>query len=198
MNHQKTYQKLKAFKEAAGAEIKEFNSFAEKSVVSVQFQRRTLVRTTFSVIEAHISHLKQTALFLATDMPGLFSDVEILALKEEDFNISDNGKVKTSKAKIKFKSNMKFAFSSFARIFGKEYNMDLSGQGWEDFKNSILVRDRITHPKSSESWEISEEEEERVVRGWLWFKKNLADLAEICKNELDAGDKGDKASSSGL
>jgi hypothetical protein len=45
----------------------------------------------------------------------------------------------------------------------RDFRLDVGGSGWDCFKKALLVRHRITHLKSAEVLEISDDEVQVVV-----------------------------------
>jgi hypothetical protein len=158
---------------SAQQELDGLNSFLDASKADCQFTRRTMVRTIFACIEAYVSHLKQSTLLFSTDQPNLFQPVEILALRDEESFIADNGKLGTRGTRIRFRTNLQLAFSSFARASGREYSLNFGDARGARFIEAVTVRDRITHPKSADAWEVSESEVALVQDAWCWFGEHL-------------------------
>jgi len=135
--------------------------------------RRSMVRSLFSCMEAHISHLKGSALLFSTGERDTFTPAEILALQDLEPFIDDKGKVSTRRAKVPFKANLRLGFRLLGRAMGKEIELDFSSPGGTALANAIRVRDRITHPKTPECWKVSEAEAAEAVKGWEWMGEHL-------------------------
>lgn len=134
-----------------------------------QFARRSLVRTIFAAIEGLTHTLKRAALH----HDGLFNErlreVDRVYLKEECFDLDDNGKVKTRKSKIPLKTNVRLAFRTFAHMARLTLTLNVGDAGWDYFLKGIAIRDRLTHPKNSESLMVSDDEMETVENSYTWF-----------------------------
>ena len=81
---------------------------------SSQIIRRAFVRATLAAIEGYIYWIKQLALGTHNHQVQ-FSNEEIVLLKEEAYNLSNNGNVSIKKAKLRLFDNLKFAFKMHAK-----------------------------------------------------------------------------------
>jgi hypothetical protein len=143
------------------------------------FTRRTQYRVTFSCNEAHLTHLKLSALLFATPIPDPFSLAEKLALQDLESYVSQSGDIKTRSARISLKENIAFAFKAFARSIRRSYVVDFGTRDGQRFLEAIKVRDRITHPKNIESWNITDEECKLCSEAYVWFSKHLVEVSKI-------------------
>jgi hypothetical protein len=103
--------------------------------------RRLAVRCSFSMIDSLIYSLKQIAYSVAIKIEcGL-------SLKEKDFlreyRIKDG---KNIPCYSKFSINFPSTLNLFAKVFHTDYKFP-EGKEWENLKDAIKIRDRITHPK---------------------------------------------------
>ncbi len=80
------------------------------------------------------------------------------------------GKSKKKKSKLPLQNNFKFAVYSLAKVC--KVNIDFGTfKDYEDFKNAIKLRDRITHPKDVEDLSISSEEMKIFEKGMRFFSR---------------------------
>lgn len=113
-------------------------------------QRRLLVRTLFSVLEAQAFVLKQHALESYRHGKVSFSPKELAGLEE------------TGKRFLSVKENLKLAVKSYAKARGVE-PLDL--QSYEpSFSQALAVRHRITHPKHPSDLEMTTDEAQALGR----------------------------------
>lgn len=155
-----------------------------------QFLRRCFVRSAFALIEANISFLKEMTHNLAVQMivplqehlgstrfkcpvhliNQRITSSEIALLRDEGVQIKENGEVESSRALVDFKRHVKFSLKSSCRIFGVEFLWDFQRDpGWSALMQSVEVRHRITHPKPSESQDISDGEVVSVRLAYMWM-----------------------------
>lgn len=92
-----------------------------------------------------------------------FSPFELLFLTGLSVDLSENGEIKARWAKITLEKNIVFAFRAYAKAFGVEFKIDKSGQGWEDFKRAVKVRDRLMHPKRLQDLFVADGELKEMV-----------------------------------
>jgi len=91
-------------------------------------ERRLLVRSVFAFIEALAYRLKQKAVLSAN--AHKLSSAESAMAKEEDYELDSDGTVRIRPARLRFLSNLRFAFSLWPRIEDAGFTLDVSGQGW--------------------------------------------------------------------
>jgi hypothetical protein len=146
--------------------------------------RRIYIRSVFSALEylcsvaMNVAYWKMMNVATERIRPGLFDpkseeDAFILtSLRYKQFEIQENGKVKEKAAKVNLTRRILFIFRTFARLRGKEFD-PRNEAGWKDLQIAILVRDRITHPKSNEHLYVTPEEAEHAGAALKWFVASL-------------------------
>jgi hypothetical protein len=109
-----------------------------------------------------------------------FSDGELMVLIEKTYQPNEKGEVGEQRMQIPLKTNIKFAFRAYARAHLVDYKLNVGDNRWNDFKNSLAVRDRLTHPKEVRNLEVSDEELKSLKSAFDWFSEctdNVSDLA---------------------
>ncbi|MCP5420143.1 MAG: hypothetical protein H6969_06570 [Gammaproteobacteria bacterium] len=145
------------------------------------FAQRTLLRTHFAFIEGMSFLLRQVALANSE----IFTAPELATLREESYALNKKGDIE---AKPNFQKPLPlilFTFRSYARIHGAKFNPDTSVHGWECMAKYKAVRDRLTHPKSSDDLSLSDEELRYCMNAAEWFKKTMLDLFACCEEADD-------------
>src|SRR5690242_5187582 len=125
------------------------------SNASSQVVRRAFVRAVLAAIEGHIYWMKQEALN-AHNRRVQFSSEEIALLREEAYNLSNNGTVSVKKAKLRLIDNLKFAFKMMAKAGLSAHSLNLSTKGWNQFLHAVKIRDRLMHPKQSSDFNVAD------------------------------------------
>src|SRR5438874_6268041 len=134
-------------------------------------ERRLIVRAVFSMMDAICVQLKQMSLespFASRLTPG-----EMALARDEDFEIDDRGEVATRSARIRFLSNLRFAFRIVVKSHDAPFSLDTSGRGWAALQTAVKVRDRVTHPKRVGDLDLSDEEIRKVVEAFMWFDSQV-------------------------
>jgi hypothetical protein len=130
------------------------------------------------MIEGSVFNLKQIALALSKHGNGNFSQAELVMLAEVNYDLDDKGITKSQVRFISLPKNIGFAFSSAARAFGVAYELKVDDAGWSTFKDALLIRNRITHPKSIDDLKLSDKEVQTVSDAAEWFLKVQRELIE--------------------
>ncbi|CAN5389970.1 hypothetical protein BH11PSE11_BH11PSE11_12240 [soil metagenome] len=136
-------------------------------------QRRSLVRAIFALIEGITYGIKQTALELDNKLERRLTEVERMAISETAASIGSKGQVEINSVYPKVKNNVLFAFNMLGKATGSAYQLEIGVVGWEAFQKSLLVRDRITHPKQASDLAISDPEIEVLKAAFWWFHKAM-------------------------
>ncbi|MCS4168521.1 hypothetical protein [Sphingobacterium sp. BIGb0116] len=135
-----------------------------------QFARRTYIRSIFSCIEGTISILKDVCLKAKPQEGKRYISIEeFVLLKEASYELGNNGKAKTTTKFLKLTDNIKFTFNILNRLFNSEIDLKLGKKEWSNLLESIEVRNRITHPKNSNSFTITDEEITKCKDTISWF-----------------------------
>jgi hypothetical protein len=146
-------------------------AFPDPTTLTVM-ERRVLVRSIFSFIEALVYGLKMLALDDAnTDM--ILSRGERMIAEEEDYQLDESGSVVTRPSRLRFLSNLRFAFRVLAKVSDAEFNLDVSGAGWQSLQRALKVRDRLMHPKRLADLEVTDAEVREALRAFIWFENQI-------------------------
>jgi len=144
--------------------------------------RRVFIKSLFSYIEGVCFALKQVTLVLCSDL----SIGEKNLLEEVEYYLNNKGELWENKKHLKPEYNLKFAFKMYAKAWkADDFKLEISTQGWEHYKKSKEVRNRITHPKNSSDLIIKDKEIEDTFKALDWFYGSLSDLFESCRKSLE-------------
>ncbi len=121
---------------------------------SDQFLRRNLVRIFAAYAEGYSFVLKQVVLKLHDPLQEQLSAEELSKLSEIKLDAAGKPVLdEQNVAKRRFlplHDNFKFAVAMFGRLCGSKYTMSYGSAGYQAFRRTISVRDRLMHPKAIE------------------------------------------------
>jgi hypothetical protein len=140
------------------------------------FNRRNLFRVFFAAVEGCVFDVKQTLLEAAGDIG--YSDAEISLLREESYELTDNGEVIARQKFLRVEDNFLFAMNLLTSPLEERFNVDRSSSGWRAFCQSVRVRNRLTHPKYAEALTVTDEELRALRQAMDWFRIVLADALQ--------------------
>lgn len=147
---------------------------------SSQRQRRNFFRESFSIIEGCVWAWKQVCLDIRIIGDVEYEAAELLMLQDQGFELTEKGRVKIRDDKhVPLKNNIRFTILMLEKLTGKAAAIDFSDRRWDSFQASIKVRHRITHPKSTESLEITDSEFEDLGHAIEWFDTVLNGVSEV-------------------
>ena len=125
--------------------------------------KRNFVRALFAWIEA-ISYLMRQYVASELRKQPLTEDAipRLLAASEKSYHVDDNGDVAEFRLMTKTSNNLLFSFKEFAQVMGLPLRIDKGGRNWQFYSRALRIRDRITHPKRPEDFELTDAEIEMV------------------------------------
>lgn len=145
------------------------------------FALRTIIRTSAAYIEGTVYQLRLVCLAANEDCPHLFSNEEIIALKEKTVVLDKKGKVKLKDSYQKIQQSIIFTFSSFAKLHGVDFKPDTSNHRWESLGAFFKIRNLLMHPKQLSDFIITEETNRKSIEAVSWFQENLKSLYRKCE-----------------
>jgi len=150
----------------------------------LQLRRRTLFRAFFAQVEGETSLRKEFALLQHAERQTVFSEPELAMLREEQYVLANNGEVRVQPKFLRLTDNLGFSFKAFAKAFGSSFELEVSGSGWDAFQRSIIVRNRITHPKTLTDLTVSDSAMEDIFKAIDWYKENGLNLLRSVPESL--------------
>lgn len=142
-----------------------------------QVTRRDMVRTAFAAIEGLVWIFREEIVETADSTYGLEDD-ERSILQERQLAVSEQGKVTSQSRYLSLTTTIRFIARIASRINGFEH-FEFDGAEWDNFRKAIVVRNRITHPKSADDLHVSKADVEQVTNALFWFlSKHVEVLAQ--------------------
>ena len=159
---------------------------AEKSGTDEEqnFRRRAYVRAVFAAIEGACECFRRQAFVAECNKVPKHVDLGKLSiLAGETYYVTDEGDIRMQKLRIAFLNHVLLSLKSYAEAQGVTYRTQ-KGDQWHRIKNSVAVRDRITHPKKFSALAITKEEVADVEFSLHWFLNELASILRAKGYEL--------------
>ncbi|MDQ3704519.1 MAG: hypothetical protein M3437_04725 [Chloroflexota bacterium] len=164
---------------------------AASDTAAMIFLDRVLVRTVYSRVEGIAYLMKYVALADENQPDQIFSAGELALLREEDYDLTSEGIVRIKSARLSTLANLRFSFRAFVRALGINFTLNVGEHGWEQLRNGILVRDRITHPKRAEDLIVTDQEVLEILEGQMWFADQFGPCLERAIEAVSARYKGE-------
>jgi len=170
-----------------------------------QVLRRAYVRAGLAMVEGLTDYMKQFAHDFASGiilplqrhlgpiihhcpiefLTQTITHTELALLRDEQARVKSNGTIVTSTGYLDFKTNIKFLISEYCKIFTISHSFDLSTDvGWTSLMNSVDIRNRIMHPKTTENVEITDKEILIVRDGMQWLLNFYGSLISSMSEKL--------------
>lgn len=152
-----------------------------------QFWRRTTIRILASSIEGLTYLMKQCVLKISPVFKVSFSDEDLSFLQEVWIEKNAKGEVVKEKPRFtRFVENFKRTGACFCKVNRSSYVPSFGDKGFEHFQEMVKIRDRLMHPKSVASLDISDKELEQVQEAWKWVNEYLRIIFVECNKSRDA------------
>lgn len=151
------------------------------------YYRRNFVRALFAMIEGSVFVIKQSTLIAG--FSERLSFAEIALLKEETFDLDNKGNVRSQVKFLRIADNFKFAARMASRVFDCNLDLGVGTQEWDYFLELIRIRNRVTHPKGSSDFEISQDEAELARKVFYWFNDFVVALTECISGRIEVLNK---------
>lgn len=123
-----------------------------------EMARRLYVRAIFARIEAIVEQHKRLLLHLANRVAITLQSGVREALSERVHAVKDNGAVTEREQHLQFQRKLRAVYRAAGEGFGEALAAEFGDQGWQAFQAAIVVRDRLTHPKTFEDCQVSEDD----------------------------------------
>ena len=163
--------------------------------------RRTAVRTTFAAIEGMTWLYREHVRFIAKRMQVL-TPMADLALRERSFAVTDGGNIVEQIKFVTLPTIVKLT-NRQAQLIEPAFSLDFGGDGWSALKAALILRHRITHPKTLDDLLVGDSDLKIVQAAFEWiststevamsavntaFRAHVAAMRMVL-NELAAGDE---------
>ncbi|NOS68835.1 MAG: hypothetical protein HOP33_02795, partial [Verrucomicrobia bacterium] len=154
---------------------------------SDQFLRRNHVRIFAAFVEGYSFLLKQVVLRLHDPLQEQLSVEELSKLTEVKLDatgqpILDEQKI-PKRQFLPLHDNFKFAVAMFGRLCGSKYSVSYGSAGYQAFRKTFSVRDRLMHPKAIEDLCVTKYEALDLQNAWRWYQGEMVTLG---KDSIDA------------
>lgn len=149
------------------------------------YSRRVTIRALFAMIEGLSFSMKDVVRTALNEFPEVvaklgFKRSDIAILYEESYGLNDKGSAKARPSFLRLIPNLRFAMSSYARIFTVKWEPDCNTVGWRALNNLVDVRNRITHPKDPNDLQITDDDMSTFIQGGAWHRDTVKDLLDAC------------------
>lgn len=138
-----------------------------------QFTRRAYIRSLFAMIEGSIWVLKQIVLHAPVQEGHVkrLSVAEYALLSDRTYDLKSNGQPKEQTKYLKLPDNIRFTFGVLEKYFKADFELGIGKVAWDNFLEAQAIRNRITHPKTSEEFEVSDSEIATCKETCSWFNE---------------------------
>lgn len=167
--HQEALGRLKGMMEVLTNDVEEFMDMAIVPNQIVPFSSmRAFVRAVFALVEGVSFGFRQMVI-KAPLANTCLTPGELAILNEESYGLKDNGNVSISTRFLKVQSGTRFTFAICKQVYEIQSEINYGDKGWVSFTKAIKIRDRLMHPKSVDSLDVTDDEIGIVSDALHWF-----------------------------
>jgi len=137
------------------------------AAMTFQSYRRHYLRAFFAWVEAENHVRRQVSLLLAAT--ANFSIAEFACLQEETYVLDEQGRCQTRPTFGRLLGSTRFSFAAFLKATGGTYEPNYGDKGWCAFRSAVDMRHRLTHPKTANELQVSDEEIAVLSTAVRWY-----------------------------
>ncbi|APY09952.1 hypothetical protein BWZ22_01250 [Seonamhaeicola sp. S2-3] len=171
--------------------VKEFESDAKENFLRLEkkdseLNKRNYIRSLFCLYEIIIANLRESIadrIWSKAQYGESFDLHKFYSLMDESAKINQSGKINKRPNQTPFANMVKFVLKTYCEEFNITEN--LFSNGWSDFKESIEIRNRVTHPKFDQEFKISEDDLRKVEKGREWWNLSIKFIKENGNNKTN-------------
>jgi len=141
------------------------------SLAGTQTARRDVVRTSLAAVEGMTWVAREHVRTALAALEHL-SPMADLALREQSYAVTESGQLTQRPRGLPLLTTIRLVVSQ-AKIISPEIAVEFSASGWADLRQSIDVRNRITHPKPEQELTVSDHDLAAVASGVSWLVATL-------------------------
>jgi hypothetical protein len=138
-----------------------------------EFHARQLIRAVFAYIEAVTFSVKASAAWHCMQQGIDITPQERYFATDTEYELNDRGELVEAVAKISLARNIRFALSLNRKARKVSEPFQPSVEWWSCLKESIRIRDRLTHPKMPGDLDILPEEIIKVLKAKDGFEDEV-------------------------
>ena len=144
---------------------------------------RFYTKTVFSMVEG-VSYRTRQYIISAVDAGLYYLDTpSFKMICESTYKLDHSGTIKEKDENLAFVPGFKFTFKTFGKCLGMGELVEqaFSDNGFSNFKTSVEIRNRLTHPKRCEEMIVSGSEIKLVESAEKWFHALVLPLIKRAK-----------------
>jgi len=138
---------------------------------------RSAIRAIFAGVEAVIWYSKSLAVGAIEAEPMDYTLFEIAALQDKTYTVQENGRIKERANFVPLSTSMRLVSRLLSRGQISNADLTLDDESMGKVTASLLVRHRLTHPKSADDLNVSRDDFMQAYMTWgivLAFTVNTA------------------------
>lgn len=147
-------------------------------------ERRNLLRTIISAAEGVSWIYRAHVLSIAKEFDAATPLID-LAFSEATYSVNEQGNIIEQARYISLTAMIRLT-TKVAQSLCPDLNVDFGSQGWQSLRDTIRLRNRITHPKNAADLSISFKEIDDAKTGFFWFLDMSMHVMEATMKEFSA------------
>ncbi len=132
-----------------------------------QTARRDVVRASLAAMEGEIWLAREHVRDSLRTLDEL-SPLADLALRETTYQVTDGGKLVEQARSISLPVAVRLIVAQ-AQIICPDLDVDFAGKGWDNLRNAVAIRNRITHPRPGRDLNVTTDELRIIESGLNWL-----------------------------
>jgi len=96
---------------------------------------------------------------------------DLVLLQEISIELGNNGKIIHNQKFLRIIDNLRFTAGIIEKVFDCNLGLNIGRKDWQNFIKSVNIRNRVTHPKNMEEFQISDNEIAIVSETCNWLNE---------------------------
>jgi len=138
-----------------------------------EYHARQLIRSILAYIEGVIFSVKVKSVERCLAAGIKVSDHERYLAAEVDSDLNDKGEVVERSSKLRLTNNVRFAFRLLEKASRQSSRFDPSSEWWSCLRETVRVRDRLTHPRMPGDLDVSGDDIVKALKAKAGFDEVL-------------------------
>jgi hypothetical protein len=132
--------------------------------------RRAYVRVMLAFVEG-MTHAHKDLLLAANETGRVKLSVpEVFVLHEVQFQLDAKAKARPVRRPLRLKESVRFLLKLLGRCADPPFDPNFQDDGWRAFMDAIVIRNRVTHPRTRDDLWLTEADLDRVDQAVKWFE----------------------------
>jgi hypothetical protein len=160
------------------------DAIPQNAVEATPQKRRSYIRNGIAMVEGTSAGMISIALADAEAGVTEFDAGEIVILRGQKYDLNDEGGARGHPDKQKLTRTVRFSFAVMSRTYGVPFTLEVANNGWRCFKATVLVRNRLVHPRTRVDLTVTDHELGEAAIAFEWFRSENLRFGNMVRESI--------------